>query len=149
MDSRSQICGFRGKSKPACRNSHAFVRDEAILVSPAGPPLLALRSFARLEEGGEGGGRGEMEHSLFRSADRVVSGRRSVGRGMGCSVGVRECEGKGAAVSGDFGVPGFEVIRRIVIEFFWGKRCGYFGKPVYLESVSTVYCELNGTYAKS
>ncbi len=83
MDSRSQICGFRGKSKPACRNSHAFVRDEAILVSPAGPPLLALRSFARLEEGGEGGGRGEMEHSLFRSADRVVSGRRSVGRGMG------------------------------------------------------------------
>ncbi len=35
MDSRSQICGFRGKSKPACRNSHAFVRDDAILVSPA------------------------------------------------------------------------------------------------------------------
>ncbi len=68
-----------------------------------------------------------------------MSGRRSVARGMGCSVCVRGCEGKGAAVSGDFGVPGFEVIRRIVIEFFWGKRCGYFGKPVYLESV---YCVL-------
>ncbi len=39
MDSRSQICGFRGKSKPVCRNSHAFVRDDAILVSPAGRNL--------------------------------------------------------------------------------------------------------------
>ena len=56
-----------------------------------------------------------------------MSGRGPVGKGMGRSVVAGGCEGKGAAVSGDFGVPGLGVIRHISVEFIQMERGCFFG----------------------
>ncbi len=50
----------------------------------------------------------------------MVGGR--LGKHMGCSVVVEGCEGKGAVVSGDFGVPGLGVIRRILMAMIQVER---------------------------